>query len=165
MQITLPCSYESSFTSNDLRPIDIHDVNAERIHLQSVFICRRIDGNSKNCLPPPNGDHAATRVSRRLGPIHLVRVLRRRENRVHVYLNCFLVGALKRLIGSVEFCNQRLCRRATTHHRVDSINRLSLSEAVACHTSKVLYPPREGACLHPLDRKSTRLNSSHGYIS
>src|SRR5437879_1254731 len=81
-QITLPCSYESSFTSNDFRPIDIHDVNAERIHLQSVFICGLIDGNSKNCLPPPNGDHPATRISGRLGPIHLVRVLRRRENRV-----------------------------------------------------------------------------------
>src|SRR5690242_15369987 len=103
-QITLLCSYESSFTSNDLRPIDIHDVNAERIHLQSVFICGRIDRNSKNCLPPPNGDHAATRISHRLGPIHLIRVLRRRENSVHVYLNRFLVGALKRLIGSVEFC-------------------------------------------------------------
>src|SRR5262249_23023808 len=106
--------------------------------------------------------HAPTRISRCLGPIQFVGVLRRRENRIHLYLNCFLVGALKRLIGSVEFCNQRLCGSATTHHRVDSINRFSLSETVACHTSKVLYPPREGACLHPLIYGRALFDSTRG---
>src|SRR2546429_6728520 len=86
-QITLPCSYESSFTSNDLRPIDVHDVNSERIHLQSVFICGWINGNRKNCFPSANRNHTPAGLSGCFSPIHFVGVLRRRANSVHVYLN------------------------------------------------------------------------------
>src|SRR2546422_4696449 len=67
------------------------------------------------------------------------------------------------LFRSIQVGGIRLRREAGSHHEPDEAG----GESLRYHSSLRGRPPPEEAAVvaQTLDRKSTRLNSSHGYIS